>query len=309
MIKTKQNNNKLIKARKEKNDEFYTQLVDIEKELKYYHSHFKDKIVYCNCDNPEHSNFVNYFLNNFEILGLKKLIISCYKANEKGIYSEYYEGQKLNDKELNGDGDFRSEECIEILKQADIIVTNPPFSLFREYFNQLVKYDKKFLILGNRNASIYKEVFPLIRDNNVWLGASIHSGGREFEVPNNNYGISNKENKYIKVVGVRWFTNLDYKERHNIKDLILTKKYNPEDYPIYDNYDAINVNKTKDIPIDYNDVMGVPISFFDKYNPKQFKIIGSNIGVNQDPNKIYGRSSALNGKQTFIRVFIKKIKR
>jgi len=270
MIKNKRNNNNLNESRKEKNDEFYTQLIDIEKELKHYKSHFKNKIIYCNCDDPEHSNFFNYFLSNFKKLKLKKLIVSCYKANDKGIYLEYYEGQKLNNKKLNGDGDFRSEGCIELLKQADIVVTNPPFSLFKEYFAQLIKYNKKFLIIGNINAIICKDIFPFIKYNKVWLG------------------LNKKSISFI--VPVCWFTNLDYKERHNIKDLILTKKYNSVEYPKYDNYNAINVDKIKDIPIDYDGVMGVPVSFIIKHNPKQFKIVGITSGLvefEETPTKQY----------------------
>jgi len=309
---SQQKNNNLNEARKVKKDEFYTQLKDIEKELKYYHPHFKNKIIYCNCDDPEHSNFVNYFIENFKKLELKKLIVSCYNNNGKGIYLEYYEEQTLNNKELNDDGDFRSEECIMLLKQADVIVTNPPFSLFREYFNQLVEYNKKFLIIGNMNAITYKNIFPLFRDNKVWLGVTNFNKGLYFKVPSDfvyadsyKFKREQKGEKVNRVPSVCWFTNLDYKERH-IKDLILTKKYNSEDYPKYDNYNAININKVKDIPMDYIGVLGVPVTFLDKYNPEQFKILGSNRGINQDLNKIYGKSSFLNGKETFKRIFIKK---
>lgn len=190
---------------------------------------------------------------------------------------------KVDVKPLHGDGDFRSAECIELLKQADIVVTNPPFSLFREYVAQLIAYNKKFLIIGNQNAITYKEIFPLIKGNKLWLGCSIHSGDREFGVPDDyplmaaNSRIDENGKKYIRVKGVRWFTNLDYKERH--EELILYKRYNPEEYPKYDNYDAINVDKTADIPCDYDGVMGVPITFLDKYNPEQFEIVEFRKGI------------------------------
>ncbi|MGE0021956.1 MAG: adenine-specific methyltransferase EcoRI family protein [Draconibacterium sp.] len=293
----KSSNKNLNNANKAKKDEFYTQLSDIEKELRHYKEHFKDKVVFCNCDDPRVSNFFHYFSFNFEKLGLKKLITTCYKnqdadlfsenKSEKAIYLEYT-GDKNGDhipnpeeigiKHLKGDGDFRSRESIELLKQADIVVTNPPFSLFREFIAQLVEYDKKFLIIGNVNAISYKECFELIKKNKMWLGASIHSGDREFGVPEEyplnaaGYRIDKEGKKYIRVKGVRWFTNLDYKERHD--DLILFKPYNSEEYPKYDNYDAIEVSKTADIPCDYDGNLGVPITFLDKYNPEQFEILG-----------------------------------
>lgn len=251
----------------------------------------------CNCDDPRISNFFTYFAYNFEFLGLKKLITTCYKNQDIDLFSQnkseqavylVYEGDKNGDhipnaeeigvRLLKGDGDFRSKECIELLKEADIVVTNPPFSLFREYVEQLMEYDKKFLIIGNQNAVSTKEIFPLIMQNKMWLGASIHSGDRKFWVPDDyelnaaGCGIDETGRKFIRVKGVRWFTNLDYKERH--EDLILYKTYSPEEYPIYDNFDAINVNKTEDIPMDYNGAMGVPITFLDKYNPEQFEILG-----------------------------------
>lgn len=304
-MKSKSSNKNLRKANTEKKDEFYTQLSDIEKELKNYKDHFKGKVVLCNCDDPRVSNFFHYFSYNFEQLGLKKLIATCYKNqnadlfsennSEKAIYLEYT-GDKNGDnvpnpeetgiKHLKGDGDFRSTECIELLKQADIVVTNPPFSLFREYVAQLVEYDKKFIIIGNLNALTYKDIFKLIKENKIWFGQSIHSGDREFMVPAHyvvrsaSKRIDKDGNQYVRVNGVRWFTNLDYKERH--EDLILCKQYNPEEYPKYDNYDAINVNVTKNIPMDYKGDIGVPITFLDKYNPEQFKIIGlgiSNSGI------------------------------
>ena len=292
-------NRGLKEAAKNKRDEFYTQLPDIENELKHYEKHLKNKVIYCNCDDPRVSNFFHFFSHNFERLGLNKLITTCYKNQnpdlfsrhdcEKAIYLEY-EGDKNDNKipdpeeigikELQGDGDFRSEESLELLQQSDIVVTNPPFSLFREYVAQLVKYDKKFVIIGNLNALTYKETFKLIKENKIWFGHSIHSGDREFGVPADyplnaaNSRTDENGNQYIRVKGVRWFTNLDYKERH--EDLVLTKPYkgNENDYPKYDNYDAINVDKTKEIPMDYAGAMGVPITFLDKYNPDQFEIIG-----------------------------------
>ena len=290
-------NKNLHKAKTGKNDEFYTQLTDIEKELKHYKEHFKDKVVFCNCDDPRVSNFFHYFSYNFESLGLKKLIATCYKnqdmdlfsqnTSEKAIYLEYTgdkNGDKIPNPEeigihyLNGDGDFRSAECIALLKQADIVVTNPPFSLFREYVAQLIEYDKKFLIIGSLNALTYKDTFQLIIENKVWFGHSIHSGDREFRVPDsyplNAVGTRTDidGNKYIRVKGVRWFTNLDYIERY--EDLVLFKTYSSEEYPNYDNYNAIEVGKTLDIPVDYDGFMGVPITFLDKYNPEQFEILG-----------------------------------
>ena len=323
-------NKGLNAAAKAKKDEFYTQLVDIENELKHYKEHFRGKVVLCNCDDPRISNFFHYFSYNFEALGLKKLISTCYKSqqrdlftqnnSEKAIYLEY-EGDKNGDripnpeeigiKEFTGDGDFRKTECIELLKQADIVVTNPPFSLFREYVAQLVEYNKKFLIIGNLNAITYKDIFSLIKENKIWLGASIHSGDREFQVPDDyelfaaTSRIDSEGKKYIRVKGVRWFTNLEYKERH--EDLELYKKYTPEEYPKYDNYDAINVNKTAEIPEDYDGTMGVPVTFLDKYNPDQFEILGIDRYIENNPNK--GRRFTINGKETYARIIIKKIKK
>jgi len=295
MAKKAQNSN-LNKAKNSKKDEFYTQLSDIERELKHYKSHFKDKVVYCNCDDPRVSNFFHYFSYNFEKLGLKKLIATCYKSqnmdlfsqndSEQAVYLEY-EGDKngnfkpdaeeIGIKPLNGDGDFRSEESIELLKQADIVVTNPPFSLFREYVSQLIEYNKKFVIVGHQNAIKYKETFPLIRDNKMWLGFGFKGGAAHFI--NKHYQdyatATDRKEGMIRVSGVHWFTNLDINKRH--EDLILYKKYTPEEYPKYENFDAINVDKTKDIPMDYDGMMGVPITFMDKYNPEQFEIIGVGI--------------------------------
>lgn len=290
-------NKNLNKAKEAKKDEFYTQLEDINNELKHYREHFRGKTVLCNCDDPRVSNFFTYFAYNFEFLGLKKLITTCYKNQDVDLFSQgqcekavylVYEGDKngnhtpdaeeIGVMPLKGDGDFRSPECIELLKEADIVVTNPPFSLFREYVAQLIEYDKKFLIIGHQNAISYKEIFPLIMQNKIWLGASIHSGDRKFWVPDTyelraaGCGIDETGKKYIRVKGVRWFTNLDYKERH--EDIILYKPYTNKEYPTYLNYNAIEVRKTAEIPLDYEGLMGVPITFLDKYNPEQFEIIG-----------------------------------
>lgn len=342
-------NSNLQKANKAKKDEFYTQLTDIEKELRHYKEHFKGKTVFCNCDDPYESNFFKYFAMNFNFLGLKKLIATCYErspiAGEELPLFHFYKMKDPGDPpvahkieitevvdengdgatdlsdvklllqnrknlltKLAGKGDFRSEECVELLKEADIVVTNPPFSLFREYVAQLVQYDKKFLIIGNVNSITYKEIFPLIKENRLWLGASIHSGDREFAVPDsyplNAAGCRIDENgkKYIRVKGVRWFTNLDYPQRH--EDLDLYKRYTAEEYPKYDNYNAININKTSDIPYDYDGVMGVPITFLDKYNPDQFEIIGLDRYVEDNPH--YGHRFTIKGKETYARILIRK---
>ena len=278
-------------AKRRKSDEFYTQLADIENELQHYKEQFRGKVIFCNCDNPFESNFFKYFAMNFNHLGLKKLITTCYKnspiANtelslfdnensenkttkspHKIIITEVNDYNKDNKEDLadvkwllknkknpltrlKGDGDFRSEECIELLKQADIVVTNPPFSLFREYVAQLMKYKKKFLIIGNINAITYKEIFPLVKENKIWLGESIHSGDREFRVPDyyplnaTGYRIDEYGRKFIRIKGVRWYTNLDVTIRH--KNITLYKKYTPEEYPKYDNYDAIDVSDRKSV--------------------------------------------------------------
>ena len=303
----KSSNNNLHKAKDSKKDEFYTQLSDIENELKHYKDHFKDKIVYCNCDDPRVSNFFQYFSFNFEALGLKKLITTCYKnqdaelfsqnESEQAVYLEY-EGDKngnhvpdieeIGIKSLAGDGDFRSAECIELLKQADIVVTNPPFSLFREYVAQLIKYEKKFIIVGHQNAITYKEIFKLIKENKIWLGYGFKGGAAHFI--NQHYedyaAAGDHKEGMIRVSGVQWFTNLDINKRH--EDLLLFKEYTPEEYPTYDNYDAINVDVTKHIPKDYKGAMGVPITFLDKYNPDQFEI--DTLGIGEDnftPTKRY----------------------
>ena len=290
----KAKNKNLQEAKTNKKDEFYTQLSDIERELKYYKKHFKDKVVYCNCDDPRVSNFFHYFSYNFEKLGLKKLVATCYKNQnmdlfsqndaEQAIYLEYTGDKNGNNipnpaeigiKKLKGDGDFRSKECIELLKQADIVVTNPPFSLFREYVAQLIEYDKKFVVVGHQNAITYKEIFPLIKENKLWLGYGFKGGAGHFI--NEHYEdyatATDRKEGMIRVSGVHWFTNLEINKRH--EDLILYKNYTPQEFPKYDNYNAIEVSKTKDIPVDYDGAMGVPITFMDKYNPDQFEILGA----------------------------------
>lgn len=316
-------NKNLNAAKAAKKDEFYTQLEDINKELKYYRQHFRGKTVLCNCDDPRISNFFTYFAYNFEFLGLKRLITTCYKNQNMDLFSQgqsekaiylIYEGDKngnnIPDIEeigihpLKGDGDFRSKECIELLKQADIVVTNPPFSLFREYVTQLIEYDKKFLIIGNVNANTTKEIFPLIMQNKMWMGQSIHSGDRKFLVPDDyelnaaGCGIDEDGNKFIRVKGVRWFTNLDFKERHEY--LPLYRSYSPDSYPNYDNFDAIEVSKTEDIPVDYDGIMGVPITFLDKYNPDQFEILGITKTWFGMASKTYGEQVQVdkNGKES-----------
>lgn len=314
----KSSNSSLHRAKDAKKDEFYTQLSDIERELKHYKKHFKNKVVYCNCDDPRVSNFFHFFSYNFEHYGLKKLIATCYKNQERdlfstnesenAIYLEYNGDQNGNNipdpneigiKNLKGDGDFRSKESIELLKQADIVVTNPPFSLFREYVAQLIEYDKKFIIIGAYNAITYKEIFPLIKENKLWLGYGFKGGNAFFKTPHSKEfakGVYNEETGLVKFRNVTWFTNLEISKRK--EELILYKSYNEEEYPKYDNYDAIEVSKTKEIPCDYNGVMGVPITFLDKYNPNQFEIIKFRKG---NDNK----DLSINGKCPYFRVLIK----
>jgi hypothetical protein len=296
MATTTKSNSNLANARKTKNDEFYTQLTDIEKEMRYYKPFFKGKVVYCNCDDARESNFFKYFSMNFEHLGLKKLISTGYKENGKGVVL-IYEGDKNGNRqvdeneiqvtELKGNGDFRSEECIEFLKECDVVVTNHPFSLFREYVKQLMEYGKKFLIIGNKNAITYKEIFSYIKNNELWLGIT---NPDEYRLPNGNITQS--------VKGLcRWFTNLDNKKRN--EELDLYRKYSNEYYPKYDNYDAIEVSKVADIPMDYNGVMGVPITFLDKYCPTQFEIVKFRKG-NDD------KDLSVNGKTPYFRILIRK---
>jgi len=324
-------NNNLKKAKAGKNDEFYTELTDIEKELRHYRDHFKDKVVFCNCDDPRISNFFLYFSYNFETLGLKKLITTCYKnqnqerfsdhQSEKAIWLEYNgdkNGNKVPDPEeigihyLKGDGDFRSAESIALLKEADIVVTNPPFSLFREYVAQLVEYDKKFLIIGNQNNLTYKEIFKLVKEDKIWTGVD-NGGTKWFKVPDH-YDIQTETRiktkdgqKYFSFGSVYWFTNLDNRKRHD--DIILYKTYlgNESEYPVYDNYNAINVNKVADIPLDYTGAMGVPITFINKYNPEQFEILGiDRVLVEEATGKV--SRFRINEKEIYARVLIKNKK-
>ena len=335
-------NKNLHSAKSNKKDEFYTQLADIENELKHYRHHFKGKTVFCNCDDPRVSNFFHYFSHRFESLGLKKLITTCYKNQDMDLFSTHesekavmlvYEGDKNGDRipnaeeigitELQGDGDFRSAESIALLKEADIVVTNPPFSLFREYVAQLMEYDKKFLIISNKNAITYKDIFTLIKQNKLWVGVTPMSTDLLFDLPKDeieNLLKTKKEGSAYKIVNgivkgraqAIWLTNLDHSKRH--EDLDLYKTYTPEEYPKYDNYDAINVDKTKDIPADYAGAMGVPITFLDKYNPEQFEIISSNdYRINETiPFKEHGlikdKDGAINGKPTYARILIKNKK-
>ena len=319
-------------ANRAKQDEFYTQLSDIEKELKHYRKHFRGKTVYCNCDDPIISNFFRYFHLNFAKRGLKRLITTCYKNRQTEMFSKHdmeaaagleYVGNGTEPTifQLKEDGDFRSQECIELLKQADIVVTNPPFSLFREYIAQLVEYGKKFVVIGSMNAITYKEVFPLIKSDRLWLGHGPAGKDMLFDVPED-YARELVRNKkegsaYRLVDGVIkgrlgnavWFTNLDHRKRH--EDLILYKKYSPDEYPKYDNYDAINVNKTADIPVDFAGPMGVPISFLDKHSPDQFEIVSANdIRANANvPVKAHGlikdKDGAIDGKPTYVRIVIR----
>ncbi|MBP7822914.1 adenine-specific methyltransferase EcoRI family protein [Candidatus Gracilibacteria bacterium] len=289
MSQQKSGNKDLHSAKLGKNDEFYTQLSDIEKELRHYKDHFRGKVIFCNCDDPEESHFWKYFSENFSFLGLKKLISTHYETKKPSYKLEIVadtnsDGQinKLDTLRtpLEQNGDFRSPECIEILKESDIVVTNPPFSLFREYVAQLMEHKKKFLILGSINAVKYAKIFPLIKENKIWAGHGFNLS-LVFRSPyENNLAANTKfcEQKgyfgknYIKTPAINWFTNLDYKKRH--EDLILYKLYSETEYQKYDNYDAINVDKVKDIPLDYSGYIGVPITFLGSYNPEQFEIIG-----------------------------------
>lgn len=348
-------NTNLARANREKNDEFYTRLTDIEKELRHYRKHFKGKTILCNCDDPFESNFFKYFVLNFNKLGLKKLIATCYATSAisnkelslskvlgndetkegrpyKAVVTKIYDATgdggidmldvaelfKIGENELTElkeDGDFRSEECLELLKEVDIVVTNPPFSLFREYVATLVEYDKKFIIIGNQNAITYKEIFPLLKDNIIWLGNN-NPAPKLFYVPTlleERKNIKKDENGDLVATfgNICWFTNLDIKKRH--EDLILIKKYNDEDYPTYDNYDAIEVSRVKNIPWDYEGIMGVPITFLDKYNPDQFQILGIDFqikdGLLNDIIKCGWNGKLdrgyVNGKRKYSRILVK----
>ena len=348
-------NKSLRNASKNKNDEFYTQLADIEQELRHYKEHFRDKIVFCNCDDPFESNFVKYFAMNFNYLGLKKLIATCYDSSPIAFEQQSLFGEVaakrfpntvrhaykidinqvadynndgaidltdvrhllLNKKNtltlLQGNGDFRSQECIDLLLQADIVVTNPPFSLFREYVAQLKQFNKKFVIIGGQNAITYKSIFDMLKTNQLWLGYK--SGDMKFTVPqyyeerSTRFWIDERGQKWRSLGNICWFTNLDIVKRH--ESITLYKNYTPEEYPKYDNYDAINVDKVTDIPCDYYGYMGVPITFFDKYNPDQFEILGiMNTGeINEGirhPNTPHGRP-VVNGVEKYLRIIIRRI--
>lgn len=310
----------LTQSRKAKKDEFYTQLSDINNELQHYGHLFRGKTVLCNCDDPRVSNFFKYFSLNFERLGLKRLISTCYKSQDVDLFSHntsesacyiIYDGDKngnhvpdpeeMDIKTFKGDGDFRSRECVELLKQSDVVVTNPPFSLFREFVAQLVEYKKEFVIVAHQNALTYKEVFPLIRDGKMWLGYGFKGGAGFFlsKYEDTATASSHKEGM-IRVSGVTWFTNMDIAKRHEPLDLY--KHYTPEEYPKYDNYDAINVDKTSDIPCDYDGIMGVPITFFDKFCPEQFEILG------MDDHRVpwLGHGPSINGVCKYRRLIIRR---
>ena len=331
-------NTRLQQAKRNKKDEFYTRLSDIEKELYHYREHFEGKVVFCNCDDPYESNFFKYFAMNFNFLKLKKLIATCYSGSPV-MGKELPLFDRLNGKQafeieitevkdetgngatgladveillknnknvltvLAGNGDFRSKECVELLKQADIVVTNPPFSLFREYVAQLIEYKKEFIIIGHQNAITYKEIFPLIKNNLLWLGYGFKGGAAFFIADYEDYASATSHQQgCIRVSGVVWFTNIETSKRH--EELILYKKYSSDEYPKYDNYEAINVDKTNEIPMDYDGVMGVPITFLDKYNPDQFEIVELGIvgSCNFTCNKkmeILDKNGNSTGKYTF----------
>ena len=336
----------LNSAKRAKNDEFYTQFSDIAEELRHYREHFRDKTVFCNCDNPHESNFFKYFALNFNTLGLKKLIATCYAGSpiantELSLFDHETPENKttrnphkieitevIEDSEqgfgladvanllrnkknvltrLKGDGDFRSQECVELMKQADVVVTNPPFSLFWEYVAQLDELGKQFIIIGSMNAITYKEIFKMIKENRLWLGYGFNGGNAYFKVSPNNTdyadGVYSPETGTVKFRNVHWFTNLDTTKRHEV--LKLYKTYNAVEYPKYDNCDAIEVSKVVEIPVDYDGCMGVPISFLDKYNPEQFEILGLD-----DHRLIYpewrGRVPDLKGKPVYRRIIIRK---
>lgn len=333
----------LTAAKMAKKDEFYTQLTDIEKEMRYYRKHFKGKTVFCNCDDPFESNFFKYFTLNFNKLGLKKLTATSYSGSPiagqqltifdvlgggygngnkpyKAVVTKVYDKTgdggvdmfdvaelfKSGENELtvlNGNGDFRSDECLALLDETDIVVTNPPFSLFREYVDILMEYNKKFCIIGNVNAITYKEFFPLLKNNKVWIGPSIRSGDRKFYVPDDyplnaaGCGVDKNGRRFIRVKGVRWYTNLDIKQRH--EKMILVKRYDPAIYPKYENYDAIEVGETKNIPCDYSGEMGVPITFLDKFSPDQFEIIGYSRELATPASEIFEKGTYQQGGTAF----------
>lgn len=309
-------NANLHSAKSAKNDEFYTQLTDVAKELMYYRPHFKDKVVFCNCDDPTWSAFWKYFHLNFETLGLKKLISTHYDKTQPTYKMEYTGGDDTDVEvgiktPLEGNGDFRNAECVELLKEADIVVTNPPFSLFREYVSQLIEYRKKFLVIGNKNCITYKELFPLIRNNLLWLGVTPMSQDMLFAVPKSMeqdlLAKSKNGSAYRVVDGVLyarsasvWFTNLDHIKRH--EKLILWKHYAPAEFPKYDNYDAVNIDRVDTIPCDYEGVMGVPITFLDKYNPDQFEIVAFRKGED-GKDLVFTREREREFNRTFVSLY------
>lgn len=362
---SKANNSSLNQAGKEKKDEFYTQYSDIEIEVENYRDQFENKTVFCNCDDPFESNFFRYFIHNFNSLKLKKLIATCYAHSSRKSMLSCFGDSLLPQMDhpvaykavvtlvddglietesgnvdlvrlfqipgnsieiLNGDGDFRSSESVNLLETSDIVVTNPPFSLFREFISLLTRFNKDFLIIGNINAITYKEVFPLIRENKVWLGASIHSGDRKFFVPDDyplnaaGCGIDENGQRFIRVKGVRWFTNLDMPQRH--ERLPLKEEFSEENYPKYENYDAVNVSRTANIPFNYDGVMGVPITFLDKYSPDQFEILmlaNGNVRANSSPEILKrvgyskhdldkGGVGIIDGKRSYARILIQRRK-
>lgn len=312
----RQSNNSLLqKAKKSKSDEFYTQLCDIERELQHYTNCFRNKVVYCNCDNPQYSNFYRFFKENFNRLGLKKLIVSCFKEQSEDIFHEEddeaafyieYQGEFIPERKIqfNGNGDFRSNECVALLQQSDVVVTNPPFSLFREFVSQIVRHKKQFLIIGNVNAITYKEIFDLIQKDQAWLGINLGRGISGFIVPPHYalYGTETRINeagqRIVSTNSCLWLTNLEFNQRH--QDINLTKVYkgNEANYPKYENCNGININRTQDIPKDYSGIMGVPITFLHKYNPDQFEIIRFRKGDD-------GKDLRLPNKSLYFRILIK----
>lgn len=310
-------------AKNAKKDEFYTQLVDIENEVKHYRRHFRGATVLCNCDDPECSNFYFYFRDNFEFLGLKKLISTCYRNQDWFLFSDgkdekavccIYTGKASPPERriLEQGGSFRSEECVEFLKEADIVCTNPPFSKFRDFISLLMRYRKKFLVVGHQNAVTYREIFPCIMRNEIWLGYGFRGGAGYFI--NRHYTDYAKAGEHrdgmIRVSGVHWFTNLEHDKRH--EDIPLYRRYTPEDYPRYGNYDAINVDRTAEIPCDYDGVMGVPITFMDKYNPDQFEILGASESEGKGfSGGLWDEASGIaqplvRGEKTYKRLFIRR---
>lgn len=330
---SKPKNLNLGKAKGERDDEFYTQLTDIEHELRHYTTHFRDKVVYCNCDDPRVSEFFHYFSYNFEMLGLKKLVTTCYKNqnmdlfsqnnSEQAVYLEYYGDQngnrvpdtnEINVLPLKKDGDFRSDECRSLLEQADVVVTNPPFSLFTEYVEQLIEYNKKFIIIGPAHAVSRKRIFQLFKSNQIWLGYGFQGGNAYFKAANpKNFasGVFDKQTGLVKFRNVYWYTNLDISKRH--EEMLLYKQYDPDIHPEYDNFNAIEIKPLSNMPVDYKGVMGVPITFLDKYNPAQFEIIGSDLEIKEglhpelvkDGWKGKLDRAYLNGERLFSRLFVR----